>query len=79
MLTRDELKPWIIDALRANDGKAPMIEVAKHIWQHHQAELQSSGDFFFKWQYEMRWAGQQLVKEKKINKRGQWTLLSSAI
>jgi hypothetical protein len=40
--------------------------------------LETSGDFFFKWQYELRWAGNKLVKDgkiAKIEKTGIWELL----
>jgi len=80
MVTRDDLKPWIIDALKFSSGKAGVVEIAKHIWRNHRTELEESGDFFFKWQYEMRWAGQQLSKEGKIAKvrsTGVWELLGA--
>jgi hypothetical protein len=47
MLSREVLKPWILEALKAHGGTAPMIEVVKHIWQNHQRGLEDSGDFFF--------------------------------
>jgi hypothetical protein len=60
--------PWIIDGLRANGGRVHFIEVAKHIWKHHRKEIEASGDFFYKWQYELRWAANQLVRDNKIRK-----------
>jgi hypothetical protein len=73
-----DLVPWIGDGLKASGGKIHFIEIAKHIWAHHQRELEASGDFFFKWQYEMQWAGDYLVRTKKIKKHGStgvWELL----
>lgn len=37
-----------------------MIDVAKHIWANHEDELKRSGDLFYSWQYDMRWAAQNL-------------------
>jgi hypothetical protein len=78
MATRADLVPWIVDGLIANGGRIHFVEIAKHIWTNHRREIEGSGDFFFKWQYEMRWAGNQLVRAKKIKKLGHsgiWELL----
>lgn len=77
MVTREKLKIWVLDALKANGGTARVPDIAKHIWDNHEAELRKSGDFFYTWQYAMRWAGQILQKEGKLNKNGpsrQWML-----
>jgi hypothetical protein len=79
MVDRADLMPWIIDGLKANSGKVHFIEISKHIWKNHQRELEASGNFFYKWQYEMRWAGNKLVNEKKIIKdksNGVWELVN---
>ena len=69
MATRDDLKAWVIDALR-DLGASPVPRIAEHIWKHHESELRSSGDLFYTWQYAMRWAGQILQTEGKIKKNG---------
>ncbi len=60
MSKREDLKTWVIDALRARGGSATLIEVCQHIWEHHEGELKSSGNLFYTWQYDMRWAAQTL-------------------
>ena len=60
MSKREDLKTWVIDALRAHGNSATIVEVCQHIWEHHEMELKSSGDLFYTWQYDMRWAGQEL-------------------
>jgi hypothetical protein len=78
MTDRSDLVPWIVDGLKANGGRVHFIEIAKHIWANHRREIETSGNFFYKWQYEMRWAGDQLVKARKIRKNGSsgiWELL----
>ena len=79
MNTRDVLKDWVKDALRRNDGKLRLIDLAKDIWAHHETELKSSGDLFFSWQYDMRWAATALRKAGELeaaNDRGIWQLTS---
>jgi hypothetical protein len=76
--TRDDLKPWVIDALDAL-GPATVPQIAKHIWDNHEQQLRGSGDLFYTWQYAMRWAGQLLQQEGKLSKKGQsrtWELIS---
>ena len=67
------------DALRRNSGELRLIEVAKDIWTHHEKDLKSSGDLFFSWQYDMRWAATALRKAGEIEAatdRGIWKLAS---
>jgi hypothetical protein len=75
MTTREDLKPWIVNALTALGGKARIAKIGQHIWKNYEAELARSGEFFYKWQYEMRWAGDQLVREGRIRKAGAWELV----
>ena len=77
MNTRDVLKDWVKDALRRNSGELNLIGVAKDIWAHHEKDLRSSGDLFFSWQYDMRWAATALRKSGEIEAatdRGIWKL-----
>jgi hypothetical protein len=80
MPTKDGLKGWVIEALEASDGSAHHVDVAKHIWANHQAELEASGDLFYTWQYDMRWAADRLRREGKLlpkpkGDRGPWQLV----
>lgn len=60
---REDLKTWVVDALKYHGGEAKLIDVAKHIWENHETDLRASGDLFYKWQYDMRWAAMVLRKE----------------
>ena len=60
MLTREDLQDLVIEALKANDGKARIFEVCKYIWDNYENELKASGKLLYTWQYEVRWAAQQL-------------------
>lgn len=79
MITRDDLQVWVLDALRHHGGKARLIDVAKHIWLNHSGDLEASGDLFYKWQYDMRWAAMVLRQKGKLKatdktKSGVWEL-----
>ena len=77
MPTRDDLMAWVLEALRANGGKATVIEVAKQIWNRHEDELRDAGDLFYTWQYDIRWAATKLRHrgQLRVTDRGEpWEL-----
>jgi len=79
-VNRDSLKAAVKSALKALGGSAPIIGVAKELWRQNEADLKDSGDLFFTWQYDMRWAAQELQKDGQlaIDKNGShsiWRLL----
>ncbi len=79
MATREDLQNWVIEALHFLGGRGTIIQVAKHLWENHSSELQTSGDLFYTWQYDMRWACTKLRNESKIlpaevSERGEWRL-----
>lgn len=76
---RQVLKDWVLEALGTLGGSGRVVEVVKHIWRHHEQDLRSSGDLFFTWQYDMRWAAQKLRDEGRLkpvngNRSGPWEL-----
>ena len=60
MASREDLIDWVYKAVQANGGRTKLVNVSRHIWENHEPELRKSGDLFYKWQYEMRWAAQRL-------------------
>ena len=79
MADRRELLNWISDALIDLGGQASIVDVARHIWTNHEKDLRASGDLFYTWQYDMRWAAQRLRDEGLLVRsglvpRGQWSL-----
>ena len=66
MANRTDLTSWVLAAINDNGGKAKIVTVANHIWQHHERDLRDSGDLFFTWQYDMRWAAQKLRNQGKL-------------
>lgn len=80
MATSEDLGKWIIEALRFFDGKATIIDICKFVWDKYEAELRSSGDLFYTWQYRIRWDGTKLrkagiIKPPKSSPKGLWELL----
>lgn len=66
MATRADLKTWVVEAHKASGGEARVVDVCKHVWKQHHKELEDSGDLFFTWQYDIRWAAMKLRKDKVL-------------
>ena len=79
MATKRDLETWIMQALSEQGGEVPVVDVARHVWEHHEDELRTSGDLFFTWQYDLRWAAQNLrndgvLASKEGRRSGGWRL-----
>ena len=79
MPTKHDLRDWVEDALKSLGGRGTVVDVARVIWRDHEAELRASGDLFYTWQYDMRWAAQTLrdtgrAKPTRGLPRGVWEL-----
>jgi hypothetical protein len=77
--SKNDLTDWLYQALRENGGKGTIVEVCKYIWMHHKVDLQAAGDLFYTWQYDVRWAANELrnsgkMKPVSISPRGIWEL-----
>lgn len=60
MADRGSLKSWVLAALHELGGEGKIVEVCQIVWRDHRDELESSGDLFYTWQYDIRWAAQYL-------------------
>jgi hypothetical protein len=77
MVTKEDLKSWVVEALRAHGGSARVVQVSEHVWHTHEEELQKSGRLLYTWQYDIRWAAHQLRKSgemKPAKGHGPWEL-----
>lgn len=79
MADKHDLKKWIVQALEAAGRELSVTEVAKAVWQEHEDELRASDDLFYSWQYDLRWAAQELRGEgvlaaKHGRRTGGWRL-----
>jgi len=66
MSIKDKLQCWVYEAVKFHSGRASVLAVAKHIWKHHSKEIEASGDDFYTWQYDMRWAAQKQRNRGKM-------------
>lgn len=66
MAAKEDLKDWVVEAVDAHGEGARVIEVARHIWERHEQDLRESGDLFYTWQYDMRWAATSLRHEGRL-------------
>lgn len=62
-MKKKDLKNCVIRALRESNGKARVVQVCKYIWDNYKNELENSGDLFYTWQYDVRWAALTLRKD----------------
>lgn len=79
MARRKDLRNWLIEALKANNGRAPIVELCKYIWEKYENELRRSGNLFFTWQFYIRWVATYLRKKgimraAELSPRGIWEL-----
>jgi hypothetical protein len=79
MATKHDLGTWIVEALRAERGSASLVSICRHVWDHHETDLRASGDLFFTWQYDIRWAATELrhggvLKSARVSPAGVWEL-----
>jgi len=68
MVSKSDLDTWVLEAVTEIGGEVTPLAIAKHIWQNHAAEIEQSGDLFFTWQYDARWAVQNLRRAGKLVK-----------
>lgn len=79
MASKSDLVDWVRAALQAAGGSASLLLVAQYIWKHHEDDLRESGNLFYTWQYDMRWAATELRRRGVMvaaedDRRGKWTL-----
>lgn len=80
MATKHDLQDRVQKALKRIGGRGTLTDVAKEIWRAHESDLRSSGDLFFTWQYDMRWAANRLrrsgiMRSVAASPTGVWVLV----
>lgn len=60
-------------------GRGTVVQVCKLVWELHREDLEKSGDLFYTWQYDIRWAAQNLRDAGVLvkldgDRTGVWTL-----
>lgn len=84
MLTKQDLPALVVDALKAIGGSGSVVDVCREVWEQNEPALQDSGDLFFTWQYDIRWAAQVLRDSGVLmptgrGARSRWALASAAV
>ncbi|MBL6928580.1 MAG: hypothetical protein ISR44_05360 [Rhodospirillales bacterium] len=79
MISKKDLSQMVFEAVEKNGGAATIIDVAKYLWANYERDLHSSGNLFFTWQYDMRWAAQSLrdtgmFRPANVSPRGVWEI-----
>ncbi len=81
MKTRKDLCDWIVSALNDLKGRARIIKIREHIWEHHKEDLINSGNLHFTWHEDIYWAATQLrakgiLKKAQDTSKSVWELVS---
>lgn len=76
--TKDDLKRWVLEAVRAEGGAATVLQVAERLWRDHEQDFRAAGALFYTWQYDMRWCATVLRHEglfaPAVRGNGVWRL-----
>jgi hypothetical protein len=77
--SKDDLPDLVTEALQALGGKGTLVAVSRQIWKTHESDLRASGDLFYTWQYDIRWAANRLrrsglMRAAKSSPVGIWEL-----
>jgi hypothetical protein len=76
---KEHLREWIVEALESLGGSAQLVDICREVWQRHEHDLRDSGNLFYTWQYDIRWAANQLratgrIRAARASPRGVWEL-----
>lgn len=78
MITRNDLSEIIVECLKKNKGKSTLLQVSQYVWDNYEHELRKSGKIFYTWQYDLRWAANELRKKgvmKNSEDNNYWELV----
>ena len=81
MATRFDLESWLPEALERMPGRsADIVTICREVWKEHEQKLGNSGDLFYTWQYDTRWAANRLRRQKilkpvETSPKGVWELV----
>ena len=80
IIDRRSVGDLIIKALNQNSGSADIITICRYVWNNYEMDLRQSGEFFYSWQYDIRWAATKLreeniLKPAESSPKGIWELV----
>ena len=78
-MMRHDLPGLLYDAIKDMGGRSTIVDACKYVWERYENQLKASGDLFFTWQYDIRWAATELRKTHRMRSaesspRGIWEL-----
>jgi hypothetical protein len=78
-MVKSDLDGEVLAALKAEGGSAGIVALCRRVWETRETDLQNSGELFFTWQYDIRWAANRLRRSGKLkpvseSPRGVWEL-----
>ena len=65
-MTRQDLPDLLYKTIKSLGGKVVMIEIFREFWKQYSEKLKSSGDLFYTWNYDIRWAATELRKQNRM-------------
>jgi glycerol-3-phosphate O-acyltransferase len=79
-MNRYDLPDILYKSIKEMGGQTSIIDICKYIWEHYNNQLLSSGDLFYTWQYDIRWAATELRKTKRMkaaeqSPKGIWEII----
>lgn len=79
-MTKNMLPDLLYDVLKEMGGRGSIVPVCKKFWAKHENDLRKSGDLFYTWQYDIRWAATTLRKagrmiDAKVSPSGVWEII----
>lgn len=79
-MTKEMLPDLLYGVLRDMGGRASIVGICKRFWCKYENELKNSGDLFYTWQYDIRWAATALrktgrMKDANLSPSGVWEII----
>jgi hypothetical protein len=79
-MKRNDLPDVLYKVLSDLGGQANIITVCKLVWEKYKSDLEKSGDLFYCWQYDIRWAATELrktgrMKAAEVSPKGIWEII----
>ena len=79
-MKREDLPARLYIVIEGLGGEGTLLDICKKFWEQYETELQKSGDLFYTWQYDIRWAATSLRKaglmeEANTCEKGTWRII----
>lgn len=79
-MTRYDLPDLLYKVIKSLGGGAPTINIFRRFWHTYESDLKKSGDLFYTWNYDIRWAATELRKQGRMldasqSPKGVWEII----